>query len=155
MKEKIKMKHFAKITLVTVGLLAIDQMAKYFAKEILETPVVLINNLLKLEYVENTGIAFSLPVPYLFIIVSNIFLMGLLIYLAVSELNLSNILAQIATSLLIAGGLGNLIDRLMHGFVIDFVSVYKYPFFNLADAYIIAAVLLLVIFYGKIKQAKK
>lgn len=155
MGEKFTMKHLTKITLITACLLAIDQMAKYFAKGLVEKPIILVGNFLKLEYAENTGIAFSLPVPYPFIIISNVFLIGLLIYLAIKELDLSNVLAKMATSLLVAGGLGNLIDRLIHGFVIDFISIYKYPFFNLADAYIIIAVLLLVVFYGKIKQVKK
>lgn len=146
--------NIAKLGLITVDFLIIDQVAKYFAKTLLEQPVIIIDKILKFEYAENTGIAFSIPVPHLLIIISNILLIGLLIYLAIEELNLSSKLAKIATSLLIAGGIGNLIDRLIHGFVIDFISIWKYPYFNLADIYIIAAVLLLTVFYGKIKRVK-
>lgn len=149
------MKTFPKIALLTVDFLILDQVSKYFAKTTLEQPVNVIGDFLKFEYAENTGIAFSLPVPYLLIIGSNILLIGFLIYLAIKELNLSNKIAQIATSLLIAGGIGNLIDRVWHGFVIDFISIWKYPFFNFADVYIITAVLLLIVFYGKIKRVKK
>lgn len=149
------MKNLVKLVLITVDFFVLDQVSKYFAKSYLEQPVNIVENIFKFEYAENTGIAFSLPVPYIVIIISNILLIGLLIYLAGKELNLSNKIAKIATSLLIAGGVGNLIDRILHGFVIDFISVWKYPLFNLADMYIITAVLLLIVFYGKIRRVKK
>jgi signal peptidase II len=149
------MKNLSKLALLTTDFLILDQVSKYFAKTSLEQPVNVIGNFFKFEYAENTGIAFSLPVPYLVIIISNFLLIGLLVYLAAKELNLSHKIAKIATSLLVAGGIGNLIDRVWHGFVIDFISIWKYPFFNLADVYIITAVLLLIVFYGKIKRVKK
>ncbi|MFA7685250.1 MAG: signal peptidase II [Candidatus Gracilibacteria bacterium] len=149
------MKTLAKLALLIIDFLVLDQVSKYFVKTSLSQPVNLLGDFFKFEYAENTGIAFSLPVPYLVIIISNILLIGFLIYLAVKELNLSSKIAQIAIALLIAGGVGNLIDRILHGFVVDFISIWKYPFFNLADAYIITAVLLLVVFYGKIKRVKK
>jgi len=149
------MKYLYKLSLITAGFLILDQITKYFAKMDFVKPVILVENVLKLEYAENTGIAFSLPVPYLLILISNIFIIGVLIYLAYLEFDFSSNIAKIATSLLIAGGLGNLIDRLIFGYVIDFISIWQYPFFNLADMYIISAVLLLVVFYGKIKRVKK
>ena len=148
------MKNSIKLALLIGDLLILDQVTKYISKEILTSPMNLISNLFKFEYVENTGIAFSLPVPYPIIIVSNTLLIGFLIYLAVEELDLNKKIARIPMAFLIAGGLGNLIDRLFHGFVIDFISIWKYPFFNLADVYILTAVLLLVVFYGKIKRVK-
>jgi len=149
------MKTLAKTALLTAFFLILDQVSKYFAKTSSDQPFLVIGDLFKLEYVENRGIAFSLPVPYLIIIISNFLLIILLVYLAVHELNLKSKLAKFSTALLIAGGIGNLIDRMIHGFVIDFISIWKYPFFNFADAYIITAVLLLVVFYGKIKRVKK
>jgi signal peptidase II len=149
------MKYLPKLAFITAVFLILDQISKYFAKIYLENPIILIDNIFKFEYAENTGIAFSLPVPYVLILISNIFIIGTLIYLAITEFDFSNNIAKIATSLVIAGGMGNLIDRLIFGYVIDFISIWQYPFFNLADAYIITAVLLLVVFYGKIKQVKK
>lgn len=148
------MKNLTKLGVLAVDFLILDQISKYLAKEFLDNPVQVFGEFFKFEYVENRGIAFSIPMPYLVIIISNIFLIGLIIYLAKEELDLSEKKAVIPMALLVAGGLGNLIDRLFHGFVVDFISIWKYPFFNLADAYIIAAVLLLILFYGKIKRVK-
>ena len=56
---------------------------------------------------------------------------------------------------LVAGGaLGNLFDRVMHGYVIDYIAIWKWPVFNLADAAIFVGAVLLVIFYDKIALVK-
>lgn len=148
------MKNAIKLVSLTVDLLILDQITKYISKVVIVGPLEIISNFFRFEYVENTGIAFSLPVPYPLIIISNILLIGFLIYLAIEELDINKVKTRIPMALLIAGGIGNLIDRLFHGFVIDFISIWKYPFFNLADIYIITAVLLLVVFYDKIKRVK-
>jgi signal peptidase II len=66
----------------------------------------------------------------------------------------SDRLVKMALSLIMAGALGNLFDRLIRGFVIDFLDVYvrnsHWPFFNVADSCIsVGAVLMLVIFFRR------
>jgi signal peptidase II len=66
----------------------------------------------------------------------------------------SDRLVKMALSLIMAGALGNLFDRLTRGFVIDFLDVYvrnsHWPFFNVADSCIsVGAVLMLVIFFRR------
>ena len=119
----------------------IDQLSKLWAVQ-------------NLEYTQNTGIAFSIPIPYLALVIFNIILIGVVIFLAVKELDLSKSVSKIAVALILGGGLGNLIDRLVNGSVIDFISIWKYPSFNLADTYITIGVLLIVVFYGRIKLIK-
>ncbi len=81
--------------------------------------------------------------------------MGLIIYLAGKELNLNKKITQILLALIVAGGLSNLFDRFIHGFVIDFISIWIYPIFNIADIYITIGILLTIAFYGKIKRMQK
>lgn len=114
----------------------------------------IIGNFFKLEYTENQGIAFgfNLPAPQLVFSILTLLLMIFIIYLAIRELNLNLKLSQFAIALILGGALGNLIDRVTQGFVVDFIAIWKWPNFNLADSFIVIGVLLLVIFYGKIKH---
>ncbi|MCX8127467.1 MAG: signal peptidase II [Synergistetes bacterium] len=55
---------------------------------------------------------------------------------------------KIGRSLIVSGAIGNLIDRLSYGKVIDFISIYKWPIFNLADAFMtIGLIFLFMIFF--------
>lgn len=119
-------KTLAEIFLGTSALTFLDQLSKLAA----------VKGFFGLEYAENTGIAFSIPVPYIALIIFNVILIGAVIFLAIKELDLNKSIGKIAIALILGGGFGNLIDRLVNGYVIDFISIWKYPSFNLADAYI-------------------
>jgi len=147
-------KEISKILVWGSVLSFIDQLSKLITVLNFQKPYEIIKGFFRLEYAENTGIAFSIPVPYIALIIFNVILMGAMIFLAVTELNLKKPLSKIAVALILGGGLGNLIDRLVNGYVIDFVSIWKYPSFNLADCYITIGVLLIIVFYGKIKLIK-
>ncbi len=125
-----------KFSFINLILIFLDQLTKYYSG----TPV------------KNTGIAFGIPVQLVGIILMNILLLILLLYFAKKELNLNSKLAQYLLALIFAGGISNLIDRLYHGYVIDFISIWKWPTFNFADIYITLGILLLIMFYGKIKK---
>lgn len=107
-----------------------------------------------LPYSQNTGVAFSIHIPYAILLGLTIILLVAVFYFASKELNLSKNLSKISVALVLGGGLGNLIDRIVNGAVIDFISIWKYPTFNVADAFIVIGVLLIVVFYGKIKLIK-
>ena len=78
----------------------------------------------------NKGISRSLPVPYIIIITVSIIGIGGFMYLfAKKKIN------RIISSLLIAGTIGNLVDRIVYGGVRDFINIhiFNFPIFNLAD----------------------
>lgn len=62
--------------------------------------------------------------------------------------------------LVLAGGIGNLIDRLFRGYVIDYIDInnlFEFPVFNLADVFIVVGITILIIYVlldGKRKQEK-
>ena len=94
-----------------------------------------------------------MPVPAYASIVIAVFLVIAGIFAAYRFLDLSKKLAIFAVSLVIGGAVGNVIDRLISGQVTDFISVWIWPVFNLADSFITIGILAIIIFYDKIKRA--
>jgi len=131
-----------------------DQAAKGVAKDALaaQPPDFLLNSVLTLQYAENSGDFLSLGagllVPArvaLLVIFAGALLAGALVYVLRSR-SLS-LLQYVALSLVAGGGLGNLLDRLLHsGAVVDFVILSVGPLhtgiFNVADVVLVARLLL-------------
>jgi signal peptidase II len=109
-------------------------------------PIRLIGDVAVLNYVQNPGAAFSLfsGSRWFFILVAFLSILVVL-YLALSGHHRAR--AQVAFGLILGGALGNLIDRLWLGVVIDFLDVgigtHRWPVFNVADAGVTVGVILL------------
>jgi len=147
-------KNILKISGAITIFVVLDQFTKWMAGQYLQNPMEIINGFFQLKYSENTGIAMSVQVPYMLLIILNVILVGVIIYLAIKELDLGKLMSEISVALVLGGGVGNLIDRVLKGFVVDFISIWKYPIFNLADAFLAIGVLLIIIFYGRIRAIK-
>ena len=134
------------IILVSV-LLGLDLSLKYLVSSYLNT-VNIIDNFFSLTYVLNDGAAFSLFTSrtYLLILIALICL-----FFIIYELrnNLDDRVLSIGYSLVLAGLLGNFIDRLIDGYIIDYLSFkilgYSYPIFNLADILIVVGIVIVII----------
>lgn len=130
----------------------LDQVTKWLAVTNLQTPWD-ITSWFSLEYAENTGVAFSFPVPYIVLIpLSFIMIAGILVY-GIRSFNVDNPLTIAILGFITGGAVGNIIDRIFRGFVIDFIKVGPWPTFNLADAFLCIGIFLLLLFYGKIRRA--
>jgi len=117
-------------------------------------------NTLRITYTRNPGIAFGISsgpltgLPLLFItLLGSIFIA----YILVMESRISKVRSA-ALGMILGGAVGNLIDRLFHGDVIDFIDVginnsYRWPIFNVADASVVAG-LLLILVAGKSPKSK-
>lgn len=139
----------------------IDIISKYLVVRSigLNEAIILIKNFLNITYVRNTGVAFSM-LPhnrYLVLVVSLFIIIGIIYYLYKNKVN--NRLEEIGYALILGGAISNFIDRLVHGYVIDFIDVkifnYDYPIFNLADTFIVMGVILLVIYAWRCKDGSK
>ncbi len=104
-------------------------------------------NFLNLTYVHNTGAAFSMlsGARYLFIILAIVALNIIYIFF-IKDKNLNNY-EIITYALLLSGIIGNLIDRILYGYVIDFIdiTIFNFAIFNLADSFIVISVILLLL----------
>lgn len=104
----------------------------------------LIPGMLHLTYVQNTGAAFGLFQGFTgaFVLIS----LGVAAWVALELIRHRHqaVLTQSALALVLGGAIGNLIDRLWLGYVIDFIDVRVWPVFNVADSAISVGVALLV-----------
>ncbi len=135
-----------------IDALLLDQLSKILLDANLQAPYFLPGNFFGLRIEHNTGIAFSISVPYPLLIVFNLLFFGGIIYYLLKTLNLQRFSSLLIIALLAAGAMGNLIDRIRLGYVIDFISVGSFPVFNFADSFITVAIFLLLLFYDKIKR---
>lgn len=129
---------------LVVAVIALDQWTKYLATQLLDYGVpVRILPVFNLTLQHNTGAAFSLLADaggwqrWLFTGISLLFSVVLVAWLL--RLKDGQALLLVALSLILAGALGNLWDRLTLGYVVDFISVHYYqrwyfPAFNIADS---------------------
>ncbi len=153
-----KKSRFPAAFLITVILVFLDQYTKYLAVRFLKPggPVQLIRGVLELRYLENRGAAFGMLQNKQWIFV--VFAVCCVIFCAWYGLKLSReggyLAARVCLAFLSAGAIGNLIDRVARGYVVDFIyfSGINFPIFNLADTYVslsTVALILLVLFYYK------
>ena len=115
---------------------------------ILHKSIKIISNFFYLTYTRNTGAAWSIlkDQRIMLLILSVIVLFIINKYINKEKLNKSE---NIIYGMIIGGILGNLFDRLIYGYVIDFIDFkifgYDYPVFNLADTFIVVGIILLII----------
>lgn len=133
---------------------AADQLSKWWAAAALHNPVYL-TDWFVLKYAQNVGIAWSISVPQPWLNILDMLLLIILPLYISQNIDLRRKDSRIFLSMVIGGALGNLFDRLMRGFVIDFISVGTFPVFNLADSLLSVGIFLILVFYGKIRRDRR
>lgn len=150
-KSDIK-KNISFIALISLFIVLLDQITKLaIVKNFqLAQSIPLINNFFHLTYIQNTGAGFGfLQGNNSLLIGISIIVIGLILYFY--DTIPKHKFAQTATALIIGGALGNLIDRIRLGYVIDFFDFRIWPAFNVADSAITVGVIILIIFLIKEK----
>jgi signal peptidase II len=142
-------RHWTRPALVALIVIILDQMTKaqiWRALGPIEgTSRPLLGSWLSFTLVRNTGVAFGLfkDIPYFFTITSVLISIGA-IYFYRFHLPNDRLWVQISLGLIVGGAIGNIIDRLRYGFVVDFIHVSWFPgIFNLADSAITIGVIML------------
>jgi len=137
-----------KFYLICVGVIIFDRVTKYLVTSSMKLgeTIPLIQDVFHFTHVRNTGAAFGILAGQrlFFILITLAVVVMLLLYARQVK---DNRLLQIAFGLQLGGAVGNLIDRLMHGTVIDFFDfrVINFPVFNIADSAIVIGVSLFAI----------
>jgi signal peptidase II len=128
--------------LLTAGAILLDQITKLLALRYLAPmdTFPLWKDVLHLTYVENTGAAFGMlkDQRWVFLVISTVALGGMIAYIALTKAK--HPLEITSVAFIVGGGIGNMIDRISRGFVVDFVDVRCIPFwkyvFNVADIFV-------------------
>lgn len=138
--------------IIIVCLLALDQITKYFIHLNLPSvgaSVPLIDGFVQFTNVHNTGAAWGLLEGFRWLFIPmTLIVAGLLIFVLVRFHKKLCVFSRITLALLFAGAVGNFIDRLLLGYVRDFVDItpwFSFPVFNVADSALSVGCVLLVI----------
>lgn len=149
--------------LLSAALVAVDQITKVLAVAYLKpvTTVPIIRDVLHLTYRENTGAAFSILDGFRWgFVILAVIVCGVVIYINVAR-KIDSKLFYAASILVVSGAIGNVIDRIATGSVVDFIDfrLINFAVFNFADICLTVGVALLFIyflfFYGKDKKTVK
>ena len=141
---------------IILGIVGADQLTKWLVLKnlALGSSYEWIRNVLHFTYVQNQGAAFGIlqNKRWVFLIFSTVAIVGLSIYLF--RFCKQNWAVRISVAFLIGGGIGNMIDRIAFGYVVDFIELpflwlpvlYQYfPIFNVADSFVTVGVVILAV----------
>ena len=147
--------------LIVIGTVVLDQLTKFWVLESL-APIgtyPLWENVFHFTYVENTGAAFGMLSEHrwVFMVISVAAILALTVYMIVTRP--TSRLESISLSFIIGGGIGNMIDRIFRGFVVDFIDVRCIHFyvFNIADSFVCigCGMMVLALILAEVRAAKE
>ncbi len=149
---------------IVCGIIYLDQMTKWLAIICLEgkESFVVLKNVLQFTYVTNKGAAFGILSEHrwVFLLLSTLALAAIIVYMV--RWRPKSQLACIAIAFIAGGGLGNMVDRIFLGYVVDFIDFIAFPkvwsyIFNVADSFVCvgAGLLMLYLILSIVKEAKK
>lgn len=158
------MKHTKKhisCTIMIILIVAFDQITKYFASLKLADGSVakFIPGVVQFRYAENTGMAFSMlsGARWVFIALTVVVCVGVFYYLFSNRCK--NLWLYWSLGVILSGGIGNLIDRIRFGYVVDFIepTFVNFAIFNIADCAVTCGAVVLVgyLLYDAFKDVKK
>ena len=122
--------------IIVFSIVLLDQLSKYTIQTtcVLNETISIVNGIFDITYVHNYGAAFSIlqNKQTFLIIFTTIAMIAITIYTLKLQKSIPR--AEVAAfALIVAGGLGNLINRIMYGYVVDFLNIHILPVFNIAD----------------------
>ena len=137
------MKKFLSISFIIV---LIDRISKILIEKFLGNKVIyIIKNILYIVYSKNIGAAFSILEGKQFLLS----LIGVFALVFIYDYVKKNKVYNIGYSLLFGGIIGNILDRLIYGYVIDFIGIkifsYNFPIFNIADTAIVIGAVIIIL----------
>jgi len=135
---------FSSIVFITI---CIDQLLKYIVQS---TNVNIGNNFIRIHFIKNTGAGFGILQNQMILLTIISFIVAVILISQYKRISKER-LPQVVFALFLGGVLGNFIDRVSRGYVVDFIDLSFWPVFNIADAAITVAVIGIIVYYWKKK----
>ena len=135
---------------IIIGIVGLDQLTKWLAVIYLqgEPSFPLWKDVLHFTYVENPGMAFGMMQNnrWVFMVFSTVAIVGLAVYLF--RFRPESRWMQVSLALIIGGGIGNMIDRVVLGYVIDFIdfTLIDFAVFNVADSFVCVGAGMMIVY---------
>ena len=133
---------------ITLIVLLFDQITKFLIRinfELNQTfPI--IKNIFHLTYIQNFGAGFGILQNQQWILIFVSLLVIGIIFYYIDRIKEKEMLLQVLVGFVLGGTIGNLIDKLIYGFVIDFLDFRIWPIFNIADSFVTIGVIGLIIY---------
>jgi len=151
--------HNVMLASLTGGVVAVDQVTKLYIMQTmrLHESIAIIPDFFSLTYIRNPGAAFGLlagssnTFRMVFFGLTSLFALGLLGTILV-RMPARDLMGRLSVAGILGGAIGNLIDRMRYGEVIDFLDVYieqyHWPAFNVADSAITVGVIFLIVHFA-------
>ena len=138
------------IIITVISLILVDQITKNVLQYYYEEPIG--NGPVSIYLIQNEGVAFSLNNGNTKNIVLTVLVLLIVLNFIRKQKEQIDEKMIVALSLVLAGGISNLIDRIFKGGVIDFIKVEHFAIFNLADCYIVIGWMLIILNFIKMNQ---
>ena len=141
-----------KIFIISFIVLLIDIISKrlIISSLLVDESIRVIDKFFSITYVRNTGVAFSLFDGHVDLIVIINLIIILLMFKYLSNNGINNKIEKFSYGFIFGGAVGNLIDRIIYGYVVDFLDFnlfgYSAPIFNFADTFIVIGVIMFFVF---------
>jgi len=135
--------------IIIVFVVALDQLTKYLIKANLDlnSTIPLLDGIFHITYIQNSGAAFSMFQNKTgFLIAMQLIVITIVLVYLIKRQKKEHWCLLVSLSLIAAGGIGNLIDRAMNGYVVDFLDFRFWPIFNVADIAVCVGCGLLVLY---------
>ncbi len=139
------------IGIIFVASIVLDQLTKKWAVGVLKdgSSIKIIGDFLRFTYAENRGAAFSiLQDQRFFFIITTVVMLTVMAYIYFKTKNITK-LSKLSIAMIAGGAIGNFLDRLRLGYVVDFIDVrfgnfYNFPIFNIADSFVVCGTILMI-----------
>lgn len=140
------------IGIIFAASIVLDQLTKKWAVGFLKdgSSIKVIGDFLRFTYAENRGAAFSiLQDQRVFFIITTVVMLAVMAYIYFKTKNITK-LSKLSIAMIAGGAIGNFLDRLRLGYVVDFIDVrfgsfYNFPIFNIADSFVVCGTILMII----------
>ena len=150
-KKLLENRKFLIISLTALLIVFFDQSAKFLIVKNfkISQSFPIFNNIFHLTFVKNTGAGFGILKEFNpFLILISLAVIGIIFYYY-KKIKENEILLQIIVAFVLGGTMGNLIDRINLGYVIDFLDFRIWPVFNIADSFISIGIIGLIIYFWR------